>query len=258
MRINLYLKSLLVCFGFFLCAVALNNVNAQCIPDSNIVTPGIVPDSATNMLPGVVGVTYNQEMQFKAPVDTVISVGGFPVTAQIVSIELTSLTGMPPGLSSACNPASCVYPGGSNGCALITGMPSTAGTYPITAIVTTSFTIFGTPASQIDTVDYYFINISSGVGIEEINNEADLVLEQNIPNPVIDFTQITFYSSKNRMVIVQVHDLLGSEVYRTEMEAQKGQNIINLNLNGVSSGIYVYSIGNDEVKATKRLVIAKE
>ena len=210
------------------------------------------------MLPGMVGIPYSQIMQFKAPVDTVILVGGFPVTAQIVSMQLSSLSGLPPGLTSACVPSSCIYPGGSNGCAAITGTPTTAGNYSIVAIIITQVTIFGAPATQIDTVDYYNINISTGVGINEIQTNANLVLDQNVPNPVTDHTQITYYSSKDRILTFAVHDLLGSQVLMKEMEAHKGQNIFMLNLSGISSGIYLYSIGNDEVKATKRLVIAKE
>lgn len=239
-------------------SAGISTVNAQCVPDLSITSPGIIPDSATNMLPGVEGVAYSQIMQFKAPIDTVIIVGGFPVTAQIVSIQLTSLSGLPPGLTSSCVPASCIYPGGSNGCAAVTGIPTTAGNYPIVAILTTQVTIFGTPATQIDTIDYYFIDITAGVGIDEIQTNAELVLNQNVPNPVTDHTQITYYSSKDRILSLTIHDLLGSQVLTKKMEAQKGQNIFMLNLSSISSGIYLYSIGNDEVKATKRLVIAKE
>ncbi|NNM15167.1 MAG: T9SS type A sorting domain-containing protein, partial [Bacteroidia bacterium] len=219
---------------------------------------GIYPDSATNFASGTQGVPYSQVIQVRVPQDSIIIVGGFPVTATINLIDVTSIGGLPPGLSYTCNPVTCIYVGNSNGCAEIMGTPTAAGYYPLQAVLETNATIFGVPTTQIDTIDYYFIDIAIGIGIAEVNSETELVLNQNVPNPVTDYTQITYYSSKNRIISLTVHDLLGSLVYSSEMEAHKGENFFNLNLSGISSGIYVYSIGNDEVKATKRLVIAKE
>jgi hypothetical protein len=83
-------------FLIILVAAVSSQVSAQCVIDNSITTVGITPDSATNFVAGTVGVAYNQVIQVRAPVDSVIIVGGFPVTAIINFIEVTTLSGLPP------------------------------------------------------------------------------------------------------------------------------------------------------------------
>src|SRR5205823_5429951 len=91
----------------------------------------IYPDSLTGLSPAVQGVPYNQVLQIRVPPDTVF----LGSTVPIDSVRLLSFTGLPPGLTLVCNPPSCVFNGGTNGCALISGTPTDTGFFPLTAIV---------------------------------------------------------------------------------------------------------------------------
>jgi len=108
------IKRLLILSVIFLTGI-LTNSNAQCVPDLTITDPGIYPDSATGLPSGVVGTPYSEVIQAKVFTDTTLN--GLPVV--ISNITITSVSGLPPGLTYSCNPSTCIFPGGSNGCILL-------------------------------------------------------------------------------------------------------------------------------------------
>ena len=100
-----------------------------CTPDPQYTAPGIYPDSATGFAPAIQCTYYEQLITNIVPVDTN---AGF-ITCDIDSVVLDAVTGLPPGLTYACSPPSCGYPGGTTGCAIVYGIPTDTGTYPIVA-----------------------------------------------------------------------------------------------------------------------------
>lgn len=229
---------------------------AQCIPDLNITVPGIYPDSATGLASGTVGLPYNQVIQIKAPTDTVIFYQGNYVVATIDSIILVSFTNLPPGITYACNPATCLFPGGSNGCVLISGTPSTAGTYNPVAIVRTKAKVFGFPLTQIDTVDYYTINISTTQGLSGAQSKKFEVF-QNDPNPFSSYTNISYYCPVPMTVSLKIFNLIGKEVFYKKYISGVGKNYVKLEADDFAPGVYMYSISNGITTATRRMVINK-
>ena len=90
--------------------------SAQCMPDLQFTDAGIYPDSATGLVNAFVGQNYSQNITIITPLDTsVASLGGITVT--IDSINLTSVTGLPPNFAYTCDPPSCSFPGGTIKCA---------------------------------------------------------------------------------------------------------------------------------------------
>jgi hypothetical protein len=148
------------------------NLNAQCTPDGQYTQAGIYPDSATNFAPACLGQAYSQVITNVVPVDTCAQIlpAPFPCTTLAMdSIVLDNVTGLPPGLTFACNGNNCTYLGGTTGCAIITGTPTALGTYNM--VFNVSAYVGGVPTAQTFTVDYYEIVVSScSVGIEENTN----------------------------------------------------------------------------------------
>ncbi len=116
-------KTILIC----LLSVVTFIAYSQCTPDPSFTSPGIYPDSATNFSAACVGIDYSQTITNIVPLDTVIVVFGMGITTSIDSIVIDNVTGLPPGMSIACNPSGCSYIGGSTGCAIITGICNTIG-----------------------------------------------------------------------------------------------------------------------------------
>jgi hypothetical protein len=230
---------------------------SQCTPNTSITQPGIFPDSATGLTPAIVNQPYVQDMQLKVPVDTVVSIGPLPITVPITSIELISFSGLPAGLSYTCNPASCVFPGGSNGCVAITGTPTVAGIYQITAITKTTATIFGIPNSQFDTLNYYYMTVSTTAGLSEAGVPT-LTMSQNMPNPTEDFTTIIYNLPTSGEVEFYMHNMIGKEVYHRTYNGDQGENILKLDVRDFTPGVYMYSISINGESVTKRMVISKK
>jgi len=232
---------------------------SQCTPNTSITTSGITPDSATGLNVGIVGQIYNQVLQVRVPVDTVASVGGFPVTVPITSITLTSFTGLPPGLTYTCNPTNCVFPGGSNGCVSINGIPTTSGAYSPVAILTTSYVVFGFPSSRVDTVDYYVITINpSSVGLNQHAASSKFSLTQNIPNPFNDFSVINYSVPSKANVNFKVFNIIGKEVFHQMIGAEPGFNEYSFDGRDLSPGIYMYTMTFNNETISKRMVISRK
>lgn len=238
--------------------ILANNIAfSQCIPNPAITQAGIYPDSATGLAPAFVNQPYVQDMQLKVPVDTVVNIGPIPITVPITSIELIAFSGLPAGLSYACNPASCIFPGGSNGCVAVTGTPTVAGVYQITAITKTNATIFGVPNAQYDTINYYYLTVSTVSGLSEAGLPT-LSMSQNMPNPTEDFTTIIYNLPNLGEVEFYMHNMIGKEVYHRSYNGDQGENVIKLDVRDFTPGVYMYSISVNGESVTKRMVISKK
>ena len=232
-------------------------LNAQCVPDTSTI-PGITPDSATGLAAGNVGSPYSQILQVRVPTDTTVELSpGFPVTVTIVSIQVNSFTGLPPGLTYSCNPSSCIFPGGSNGCVEISGTPTTAGVYPLTAIVTTSGSLGGFPILQTDTITYYVITVNGATGIAEYNTQG-FALSQNTPNPFSEVTNITFLSPLQTEIEFRIFNMIGKEVHVRNISADAGINTLRLDSRDFSPGVYMYSITLAGKTLSHRMVVTRK
>lgn len=105
-----------------------------CTPDPGFTAEGLSPDTIVNMSPACVPIPYAQTFTIHPPPDTVVS--GFTFIINYLMID--SVVGMPAGFSYACSPANCTYPGGTIGCAIISGIPT------LSQIGVYSLTIYGT------------------------------------------------------------------------------------------------------------------
>ena len=130
---------------FFSINILAFSSNAQCVPDPLYFDSiyGAWPDTITNFGPGQVGVFYTQILDFKLPTDAGdIDPQYIGLGITIDSAVLASVAGLPPGISYACNTSTCSWLGGSQGCAAITGTPTTTGTYDIVISLDGWITVF--------------------------------------------------------------------------------------------------------------------
>jgi len=83
-------------------------------------------------------------------------------------------------------------------------------------------------------------------------------LFQNVPNPVMDITSISFYLPKDGKVKLTVSNNLGQEVITLTNEAyKKGLHTIALNASNLSTGIYFYKLEANKTSITKQLTLVK-
>lgn len=131
------MKKFTLAFGVFVGTFFA--ANAQCTIDPSAIPAGLFADTAA--LPCVEqGVAYDQTRQFKIPGTIDASQFGSPIPFNVTvdsvwvdSVATVDPGALPQGLTASWNPASGVFPGGSNGCFNISGTTNDpVGHYPVT------------------------------------------------------------------------------------------------------------------------------
>lgn len=235
---------------------------------------GIWPDSATNFISGTVNSPYGQNITVKVPKDT--TQGG--VKFCFNRVELSTPSGytnfnLPPGLNllpgSTVPTASGIFkfPGNAGSCAVISGTPTTAGTYTLQFKVLPflSFTAGSCPtnpnvnsgSSNVTgptTISYYVITINNVAGMKEEVSTKSFNLN-NIPNPFSGKTTVKFSVKDEAQAKLTVYNILGTKVYEDKFKTTNGENTYDLNASDWSNGIYLLTISYKNHTETKRIVI---
>ena len=256
------MKKLLLSLSL-ICSVLLAYSQPQgCSVDAQYSGGGIYPPAGTFNAP--LDLSFSQNITVITPADTTVEVTvagqNLEVTADIVSIELTAVTGLPPNFMYACDPPTCIFSGGIEKCAEVYSSvdPTVAdvGLYPI------SFeTIAHLSHPQLGAVDCtvvyddYIISIGSASSVINQFNNQTFDLKSPFPNPVEDNAKIQFISGKSEDIIFRVYNLLGKEVEYKIILSTRGVNTIDINTSSYSEGVYLYSINNGTQLVTKRMVV---
>lgn len=230
---------------------------AQCTPDISCIPSGtgygVCPDSATGLPIGQVGVPYTATVSFKIPTTT--DDFGIP-GGTLNSVDVIDVDSLAPGLSYVCNPGSCSFPGGTNGCILISGTPTAVHNQQIIVHAMGHATVFGFPTSQPTTNEQYRSIVIPAASIETLDM-SKFDVQQNTPNPFNSRSEIRFSSVSNAEVEFKVYNLLGAVVYSNTFKAERGANTIRIEANSFSAGAYMYSIKNGNKTITKRMIVSK-
>ena len=248
-------KLLLLTISFFL---TLSIVNAQCTPNPQYADSayGVWPDTSTNFVSGEVGAAYSQVLDFKLPLDAGVIDPNFS-GVNIDSAVLTSVDGLPPGITYVCNTPTNSWMGGDQGCATLQGVPTAQGSYDITISLDGWVTVFFAPFAQAISFSGYVIDVGAA-GIETIQlTDQTFILQQNYPNPTNGNTTIDFIVGNTDMIDFTITNLLGDIVINRQINSKRGVNKIDVNTSDFSNGIYLYSISNGINKVTKRMIVSK-
>lgn len=129
---------------------------------------------------------------------------------------------------------------------------------PIVGATNSTFTIVTNGAYTVDVTDANGCTNTSAVtntnvGVEEAVSFDDLMV---YPNPAEGFTTVSFDASSNGALNISVVDLNG-RVVRTmnNMEYNPGKNIFQLDVQGISTGMYVLNIQTGNTYKTHKLII---
>lgn len=164
---------------FILFAGLLSNLHSQtCMINPEFIAStkyGFYPTANVGFANGRVGVQYNQSITVKARLDTVFTLVG-ATRICFTRYELVSPTGvtnfgLPPGLALQGTPSDLKTPGNAVSCALITGVPTTAGTYNLSFQIKT----YGNPMVNVSDACPMPPNVNSGVGVT-ISNITNLAI----------------------------------------------------------------------------------
>jgi|GEM_PF-5070134 len=164
---------------FFLSLILTYTIYSQsCMINPDFIASskyGFYPNASVGFPNGRVGVQYNQSITVKARLDTVITVVGAThicfTRYELVSPAGVPNFGLPPGLALQGIPNDLKTPGNAVSCALISGVPTTAGTYNLSFQIKT----YGNPTVNVSDACPMPPNVNSGVGVT-ISNITNLAI----------------------------------------------------------------------------------
>jgi len=235
---------------------------------------GIWPDSATNFIQGTVGAPYGQNITVRVPKDTVQGIFTFCFNRIELSTPASYTNfNLPPGLSflagtTVTNSAGVFkYPGNATSCSVISGTPTTAGTYTVqfkvqpyltpsasSCPISPNYTGGSNAIAAASTLAYYIIKINPAVGIKEEVNSKSLNIT-NVPNPFSGNTTIKFTVKDEAPAKICVYNLLGDKIFEDKITTTYGDNSYELNGSNWGSGVYLYTIQYKNFSQTKRMVL---
>jgi hypothetical protein len=99
-------------------------------------------------------------------------------------------------------------------------------------------------------------------GIVSVDNELNLVNEfnlfQNYPNPFNPSTVISYQLPVASNVTLKVYDVLGREIATlVNEEKPAGSYEVDFNANGLSSGVYFYTLRLNDKSYSKSMILMK-
>jgi hypothetical protein len=222
-----------------LCYISICNINAQCI-----ITPGCsaalgycsTPAADTNLPNGTELLAYNETIQL-------ILGTTFGIFA-IQDASLTSIVGLPAGISYSLNPGA-ILNAGSFGCILLSGTPNagSAGSYTVTANVLVNVVTLG---AQAVTLSWFLVIDPTGTtSVKNMSYSSNFYIS---PNPA---TSEIFISSTSTLGKLQIIDALGKIILRKNeiLDLKTTIDISNLN-----RGIYFIQIDSGRGIVSKKFI----
>lgn len=255
-----------------------------CNLDPNLVATGnttqILPDTNTIILKNP-GDPFSVTFSIYMPYNAVLSVIGNDISADVDSVYIEDITGDFAGFTKVCGTPSCIIKGGEVGCFTLTGtMPMTdninytipvkLNPYGTITAVPPAFSLFITPPADIQTtlngfggsallpaLATYTVQVGNPplTGIESFDvNGFDV--SQNNPNPFDVSTVIHFTCPVSGDVDFVVTDVLGRQVYDTNINATAGTNTFTFTTD-LSSGTYFFSLSDGTNTVTRKMVVTE-
>lgn len=253
---------------------ALSAQTPACVPnqlykDSSAGAYPLPYDAVTNPKGGIdkpvcIGKPYEFVFTLKVS-DTIKTALG---TVKLDSVKLATtgaVTGLPAGITYACNPPNCVFVKKTIGCAVLKGTTtSPAGDYDLVINGKAYVELFGGVDISFPGIiasGKYTLKVvaatnaacatSSVFGVDEIATMSAA------PNPASLSTVITIESAQTGVYNFSVYNLMGQSVFNTPLSIQAGTNSLKLATEDFPKGVYIYKLSKDNKQLSSKLVVNK-
>lgn len=115
-----------------------------------------------------------------------------------------------------------------------------------------------TESELISNVDQAQAAYTTLVGVENAEVPLNFELKQNYPNPFNPRTSIEFYLPRKERVELEVYNLIGQPIKKLlDEELEAGKHVIRFEAEGLSSGVYLYSIKAGKFNSTRKMILMK-
>lgn len=250
-----------------------------CNPDPNIPTTGTQPTilpPVTDTIIETPGATFNQTFTIYVPTNFDFAPAGAPISVQgnMDSVRIEGFGGLPPTFTVTCGTPDCMVYGGQVGCVTVVGpMPNVDDTLYSFDLTISPYGVITGPALVISSgllpstkiednvsnqaLANYAVKVGNPViiGIESFDVNA-FDVSQNKPNPFDVSTVINFTCPVSGKVDFVVTDVLGRQVYDTNINATAGANTFTFTTD-LSSGTYFFSLSDGTHTITRKMIVTE-
>ncbi len=229
----------------FLFAVSTIMAGAQCVPSQDDTTSLLypVPDTTGGAVL-YLGQYYGDTITINVPSDTAIDnpIGPGTIDVSVDSLVLTSVTGLPPGMTYGCHNTDCFSLGGQQGCLHYYGTPQVADTF----LVTVSGAVYTSllPSTFDETFPLIVVDASS------VSENVSQELLQVYPNPAKDEVTLEL-SAQSDAGSIRMYSVLGNEVYNGTLLP----GINRISTEELPAGYYVISAEVNGERYSKQLAV---
>lgn len=207
---------------------------------------------------------YETTIQIQIPES--ITIGPSEVAITQVEITEQGISNLPGTFDYACNPPSCIFLPQEVGCVQLYGTAEVedVGVHDlkINVLITTQIAPlnYTLPDGQLVPGNYFFHVKEEGSANCLV--DADVVIENGFdlriqPNPFSDFSDILVDLPRGGEYELQVFNVLGSLVQEKSLELVAGQNRFQFDGSDLSTGMYIFRIGQGPDAASGRLLIQR-
>ena len=235
-----------------LLGIAISPIFGQvCSPDNSITKSGVYPDQPDTSFANQ---SYDFSFQILSIKDTAVVYLGQSITADIDSVTVDAVIGLPENFEYACIPSRCAFTYKAVGCINLKGNPTAdqVGVYDI-KIATTAYAkatlALGIPLRLpvADTTEGYRLVIKGDGSASIFENNLSAV---NVyPNP-----------SSNGVFVLHANapiasiDIFDTRAQKVNFTRHHTNNTLVLNLSDTPRGIYILKINIDNKQVVKRII----
>ncbi len=105
------------------------------------------------------------------------------------------------------------------------------------------------------TLDNFALS-NNTVGVDE-NTALQFYVEAVYPNPTRNDVNISFTTNTSELLNIEIYDLSGKLIKSESMNVSAGAQILNVNLSGINSGLYLIQLKGQNEVVTQRLKVLK-
>lgn len=225
---------------------------------------GGIPDSAC----------LNKQFQFvfNAVVSEQLVLGGSEVPLDSLVLATTgAVSGLPAGITYACDPPSCSFPKNSVGCVVIYGTATNMANLGenLMVIQATAFSPFfpsgvpltfpnplffpGSYSLYVHPEDY--ANCSVFVNAGEVFTALEEI--RMFPNPVQDMANFLLSSTKAVNYEFSVANMMGQTIHRQVIPAVQGETAFYYSTSELPNGVYLYTFREGQSAKTGKMVVQR-
>lgn len=92
-----------------------------------------------------------------------------------------------------------------------------------------------------------------GVGIKELTNASNVLINSVFPNPASDKLNVKLNSKESETLLIEVRDMVGRIVLNKSANSNVGENEMELNVSSLPHGTYILSITDSHKLQSKKM-----